>query len=133
MPLRRSLGLCTATALFALAGLAGTLAAQAKPAAGALQPLTPEAALNLRTLSDLQYSPDGARLAFVVTEPPKGEGRARHIWVLDEASGAMWGYEITLWQAMLPLVSEDKPLFTYDIALSDLQHSRHHKYYGNDL
>ncbi|MBZ5539812.1 MAG: S9 family peptidase [Acidobacteriia bacterium] len=89
MPLRRSLGLCTATALFAFSGLAGTLAAQEKPAAGARPPLTPEAALNLRTLSDLQFSPDGARLALVVTEPPKGEGRAHHIWVLDKASGAM--------------------------------------------
>ncbi len=48
----------------------------------------------------------------------------------DEASGALWGYQITLWQAMLPLVSEDKPLFTYDIALSDLQHSRHLVYRG---
>jgi dipeptidyl aminopeptidase/acylaminoacyl peptidase len=45
--------------------------------------LTPEASLNLRTISDLQYSPDGTRLAFVVTEPPKGTGRNRHIWVHD--------------------------------------------------
>ena len=51
----------------------------------------------------------------------------------DEASGALWGYQITLWQAMLPLVSEDKPLFTYDIALSDLQHSRHLVYRGVPL
>jgi dipeptidyl aminopeptidase/acylaminoacyl peptidase len=45
--------------------------------------LTPEASLNLRTISDLQYLPDGTRLAFVVTEPPKGTGRNRHIWVHD--------------------------------------------------
>jgi dipeptidyl aminopeptidase/acylaminoacyl peptidase len=45
--------------------------------------LTPEASLNLRSIADLQYSPDGARLAFVVTEPAKGTGRARHIWVHD--------------------------------------------------
>jgi dipeptidyl aminopeptidase/acylaminoacyl peptidase len=46
--------------------------------------LTPEASLNLRTISDLQYSPEGTRLAFVVMEPPKGTGRNRHIWVYDK-------------------------------------------------
>ncbi|HET8921712.1 MAG TPA: S9 family peptidase [Candidatus Acidoferrum sp.] len=51
--------------------------------------LTPEAALNLRSLSDLQFSPDGARLAFVVTEPAKGESRPRHIWLYDKSSGGV--------------------------------------------
>ena len=45
--------------------------------------LTPEASLNLRSISDLQFSAEGNRLAFVVTEPAKGSGRARHIWVHD--------------------------------------------------
>src|SRR5262249_33957381 len=36
----------------------------------------------------LEFSPDGARLAFVVTEPPKGDQRQRHIWLLDPATGA---------------------------------------------
>src|SRR6201985_423145 len=43
--------------------------------------LTPEASLNLRQISDLQYSPDGKRLAFVVMEPAKGANRKRHIWI----------------------------------------------------
>ncbi|HEY2821861.1 MAG TPA: S9 family peptidase [Candidatus Acidoferrum sp.] len=43
--------------------------------------LTPEASLNLRGISDLQYSPDGKRLAFVVLEPAKGQGRKRHVWI----------------------------------------------------
>jgi dipeptidyl aminopeptidase/acylaminoacyl peptidase len=51
--------------------------------------LTPEASLNLRTLSDLQYSPDGTRLALVVTEPPKGTGRNRHIWVHDNQTSGV--------------------------------------------
>jgi dipeptidyl aminopeptidase/acylaminoacyl peptidase len=51
--------------------------------------LTPEASLNLRTISDLQFSPDGARLAFVVAEPAKGAERARHIWLYDKHSGAV--------------------------------------------
>ncbi|HLZ91970.1 MAG TPA: hypothetical protein VKQ28_09665, partial [Candidatus Acidoferrum sp.] len=57
--------------------------------------LTVEAALNLRAVGDLQFSGDpwvssrasGGRLAFVVTEPAKGTGRLRHIWVYDKASG----------------------------------------------
>src|ERR1700730_5137250 len=45
--------------------------------------LTVEAALNLRSVSELQFSPGGARLAFVVTEPAKGAGRLRHIWIYE--------------------------------------------------
>jgi dipeptidyl aminopeptidase/acylaminoacyl peptidase len=48
--------------------------------------LTPEAAISLRTLSDLELSPDGSRLAFVVTEPSKAEHRLRHIWLYDKPS-----------------------------------------------
>ena len=51
-------------------------------------PLTPEALLSLRHLSDLEYSPDGTRIAFVVTEPPKGDQRPRHIWLLETATGS---------------------------------------------
>ncbi len=51
--------------------------------------LTAEQALNLRRISDLQFSPDGARLAFTVAEPPKGDKNAQHIWVLDVKSRAL--------------------------------------------
>ena len=63
--------------------------AQGRPAADATKKLTPEASLNLRAISDLQFSPDGVRVAFVVTEPPKGERRARHIWMYDQPSGGV--------------------------------------------
>jgi dipeptidyl aminopeptidase/acylaminoacyl peptidase len=49
--------------------------------------LTVEASLNLRNVGDLQFSGDGARLAFVVTEPAKGTGRLRHVWIYDAGSG----------------------------------------------
>ena len=49
--------------------------------------LTPEGSLNLRNIADLQFSADGTRLAFVVTEPAKGTGRLRHIWIYDAGSG----------------------------------------------
>ena len=48
--------------------------------------LTPEQALGMRSLSDLRVSPDGSRIAFVVSEPPKGTDRNRDIWVATIAS-----------------------------------------------
>jgi dipeptidyl aminopeptidase/acylaminoacyl peptidase len=74
-------------AFFALAILPGPLVAQDTPKADAAKLLTPEASLSLRTISDPQFSPDGTQLAFVVTEPPKGERRARHIWLYEKQSG----------------------------------------------
>src|SRR5580692_10094662 len=69
--------------------LSGVAVAQEKPAADAKKLLTPETSLNLRSISDLQFSPDGARVAFMVTEAPKGERRARHIWLYDKKSGVV--------------------------------------------
>jgi dipeptidyl aminopeptidase/acylaminoacyl peptidase len=47
--------------------------------------ITPEEVLSVREVSDLQLSPDGSRVAFVVTEPPD---RRSSIWVaaVDGAS-----------------------------------------------
>jgi dipeptidyl aminopeptidase/acylaminoacyl peptidase len=74
---------------FGILALAGVAVAQEKTAADAAKLLTPEASLNLRSISDLQFSPDGSRVAFVITEPPKGERRARHIWLYEKESGAV--------------------------------------------
>src|SRR5262245_47565160 len=51
-------------------------------------PLSREKLLSLRRISDLEYSPDGTHIAFVVSEPPKGDQRQRHIWLLDPATGS---------------------------------------------
>jgi dipeptidyl aminopeptidase/acylaminoacyl peptidase len=48
--------------------------------------LTPEMAITLRSQSDLRFSPDGRRVAFVATEALKGDTRKRHIWVLGVKS-----------------------------------------------
>ncbi len=48
--------------------------------------LTPEQAISLRRLSDLQWSPDGTRLAFTVAEPPSGTERRSHIWIYETAT-----------------------------------------------
>ena len=78
-----------ACGLFFLTILAKPLLAQEVPKADASKLLTPEASLNLRSISDLEFSPDGSRLAFVVSEPPKGERRARHIWLYEKQSGGI--------------------------------------------
>lgn len=45
--------------------------------------LKPEQTLNRRPISELRFSPDGSRVAFTVSEPPKGASRSRHIWILE--------------------------------------------------
>ncbi len=45
--------------------------------------LTPEQAVKSRNISGLTFSPDGARLACVVSDPPKGGPPESHIWMLD--------------------------------------------------
>jgi dipeptidyl aminopeptidase/acylaminoacyl peptidase len=64
---------------FSLVALATALRADES----AKKALTPEMAITLRTESDLRFSPDGRRVAMVVSEPLKGTGRKRHVWVLD--------------------------------------------------
>src|SRR5277367_3732764 len=49
--------------------------------------LTPEDALKTRRITDLTFSPDGSRLACVVSEFPKGPAPESHIWMLNVASG----------------------------------------------
>jgi dipeptidyl aminopeptidase/acylaminoacyl peptidase len=45
--------------------------------------LTPEAFLELRQVQDPQFSPDGTRVAFVVSDPFKNDKRTLHIWLYD--------------------------------------------------
>ncbi len=69
-----------------LATLAGVPAAQAVPT-DTLRPLTAEQAVDVHRIGDLRFSPDGTRLAFVVTEPPGDSTTERHIWMLEVTSG----------------------------------------------
>ena len=79
----------SACVLVILVGPPKPVTAQEPPKADGPKFLTPEASLNLRSISDLQFSPDGNHLAFVVTEPPKGERRERHIWLYHRPTGAV--------------------------------------------
>jgi Tol biopolymer transport system component len=77
-------------AWFGLAMLCGTLGGgtvvRAQEAADVKKPLAPEAFLEIRRLADPRFSPDGSKVAFVVSEPITGEKRMRHIWLHDRTS-----------------------------------------------
>ncbi|HEV7798813.1 MAG TPA: S9 family peptidase [Pyrinomonadaceae bacterium] len=51
--------------------------------------LKPEQTLNRRPISEVRFSPDANRVAFTVSEPPKGATRSRHIWILDVRTRAV--------------------------------------------
>jgi dipeptidyl aminopeptidase/acylaminoacyl peptidase len=97
----------SAAALLTLTFLATPVLAQEASKASSFNPLTPEASLNMRSISDLQFSPDGNRLAFVVTEPAKGERRARHIWLYEKRSGAIRQFTYSAKSESLPRWSPD--------------------------
>ncbi len=63
---------------FAVPCLVGVWCAVAQSAV-----LTPEQAIKERNISSLTFSPDGARLACIVSEPPKGGPPESHIWLFD--------------------------------------------------
>jgi dipeptidyl aminopeptidase/acylaminoacyl peptidase len=75
-----------AVACGVLACSAGAGWTQDKVATPAKKPLTPASFLEWRDVQDPQFSPDGARVAFVVSDPPKGEKRTSHIWLYDKGS-----------------------------------------------
>jgi dipeptidyl aminopeptidase/acylaminoacyl peptidase len=93
--------------LLALYALAMPVVAQEPSKSNAPKLLTPEASLNLRNISDLQFSPDGSQLAFVVTEPAKGESRARHVWIYERQSGAVRQFTFSAKSEFLPRWSPD--------------------------
>src|SRR5882757_3865557 len=93
--------------LLALGAVSTSLRAQDSPKSDGPKLLTPEASLNLRNISDLQFSPDGYRLAFVVTEPAKGEHRARHIWIYEKHSGSVRQFTYSTKSESLPRWSPD--------------------------
>ena len=66
-------------------GLSGSVPT-ARADEAAKKALTPEMAITMRSPSDIHFSPDGKRVAFVLNDPLKDTGRKRHIWILDVAS-----------------------------------------------
>jgi dipeptidyl aminopeptidase/acylaminoacyl peptidase len=76
MTTRRTLAAALGGSLCILSVLAGALRA-------ADAPLTPAQTLDRYTIADPRFSPDGAHVAFAVTEPVKGAARKTNIWMLD--------------------------------------------------
>jgi len=60
----------------------------------AADPLTIEKAMQVREPSDLQFSPDGRRVALTLQEPVADHPSVRHIWVYDLAKHELrqWTY-----------------------------------------
>ena len=81
-----------------LAGIAILLAAcantlgQEKKTAEEAKVLSPEDFLHLRGIQDPEFSPDGARVAFVASDPLTGQHRTRHIWMYDVKSKKAWQF-----------------------------------------
>ena len=90
-----------------LMAIALPILAQEPPKSAGPKLLTPEASLNLRNISDLQFSADGSGLAFVVTEPAKGERRARHIWIYEKQPGTIRQFTYSAKSEFLPRWSPD--------------------------
>src|SRR5438046_4292377 len=111
----------SAGALPVLMAIALPILAQEPPKSAGPKLLTPEASLNLRNISDPQFSPDGSRLAFVVTEPAKGERRARHIWIYEKQSGMLRQFTFSRKSEFLPRLSPDGKRLAL-LADSDEQH-----------
>ena len=78
-----------ATFLIVSALAAGGVLAQEKPATPGKSALTPETFLELRNLRDPQFSPDGSRVAFVVSDPLTGQKRTTHLWLYDKAADSV--------------------------------------------
>src|SRR5438552_89917 len=97
----------SAGALPVLMAIALPILAQEPSKSAGPKLLTPEVALNLRNISDLQFSADGSRLAFVVTEPARGERRARHIWIYEKQSGSVRQFTYSAKSESLPRWSPD--------------------------
>jgi dipeptidyl aminopeptidase/acylaminoacyl peptidase len=66
--------------------LFASIALLAAAVAAAETPLTPMQTLDRRGIGELQFSPDGSRLVFTVTEPVKAAARQRNLWMVDVAT-----------------------------------------------
>ena len=74
-------------ATLAVLWVANTFRARAQQSAPTqAKPLSAETFLELRAVQDPQFSPDGTRVAFTVSDPWKADKQTRHIWLYDVAA-----------------------------------------------
>jgi dipeptidyl aminopeptidase/acylaminoacyl peptidase len=66
-----------------------------------------EQAIALRPITDLQFSPDGHRLAFTVSRAPKDSTREQEIWMLNVQSRKTWRFAHSRKSSRIPRWSPD--------------------------
>lgn len=82
-PASRITGSAFLASVFACLFLAPIAGAGETVPADAPRALTPELIWTRKSIADLQLSPDGSRLAMVVSEPLIGSETRRNIWICD--------------------------------------------------
>jgi Tol biopolymer transport system component len=75
-----------------------------KPNAGTF---TVEQAISKRSMTDLQFSPEGRRLAFTVSRAPKDSSREQEIWMLNVQSRKTWRFAHSRKSSRIPRWSPD--------------------------
>jgi dipeptidyl aminopeptidase/acylaminoacyl peptidase len=100
------------------------LLSSASPALSQATPrsLTAEQLIATRTIRELQWSPDGSRLAFTVSEPPKGSGRLKHIWIYETVAGKVRQFTVSEKSEEHPRWSPDGKTLAF---LSDREQAKH--------
>jgi dipeptidyl aminopeptidase/acylaminoacyl peptidase len=79
-------------ALFALGSFAIAQTVATNPDKPKAAAFTVEQAIVLRQITDLQFSPDGQRLAFTVGRAPKDSPREQEIWMLNLQRHKAWRF-----------------------------------------
>jgi dipeptidyl aminopeptidase/acylaminoacyl peptidase len=104
-------------ALLVFLSVAPTAVSQTAP-----RKLTPEELIATRTIRELQWSPDGSRLAFTVSEPPQGSGRVKHIWIYETGTGKVRQFTFSEKSEEHPRWSPDGRTLAF---LSDREETKH--------
>jgi dipeptidyl aminopeptidase/acylaminoacyl peptidase len=100
--------LCVTMAVQSAANLSPAWAQEsASPASMQAKLPSPETFLELRSVQDPQFSPDGTRVAFTVSDPWKADKQTRHIWLYDITNKQ-------LHQLTFSLKSESSPRWSPD-------------------